>query len=267
MNDVLKSLSRNSHGFLQRTTNRKTEYSPKHLEKIISDLYQICLQNDSTPKKAASSCDDPNYEKDSNCILPSQEKHEGSFKSLHLSHRKESLSCFTTPHLCRDNVSAKFPVETGNFNKSIYKGSLLPEAKDMSVQLFKPEGLGSVRRSGVEKKGPGLMQLGSKEKSKLQRIKKRINKMRVSPKGARTFKELFEFGVYKSFPKKTDLITDLVKILKDNIMFFQSKFNLYSSGTHFLRVILLKFSVFLFCRNDLSIFYGWLTKIWLHFFQ
>jgi hypothetical protein len=281
MNNVLKSLSRNSHGFLQRTVTRKSEYSPKNLEKIIADLYKICMESPvdkktyKNPADLESPYNDTNndkFDKDPNCILMSQEKHEGSFKSLNLSLRKDTLSCFTTPYMLKDNISAKFNAHP---RKTLFhKSPLLNDNQDnMSVQLVqgnnnhdkssvvedkvmknsssKKQGqLGESRRDvpvnpidlscvSAQKRDrnskiiKNAMNLGSKEKSKLQRITKRINKMRITPKGQRTFKELFEFGVYKSFPKKTDLITDLVKILKDNIDFFQTNFNLYQRGEFF----------------------------------
>lgn len=226
MNNVLKSLSRNSHGFLQRTVNRKQEYSSKNLEQILRDLHRICMESAPAGEESAHE----SGQQDSQGFNASTHRHEGSFKSLNLSLRKGSLSGLATPRRCKDNVSVRL-------------GKDRPRMSNLKKKLFVigDEGEGSVsslrRPEPVDKRlqpapSQTVLTLGSQEKTKLRRIRKRIDKLRIAESSTRSHKELFEFGVYKSFPKKKDLITDLVKILRDNIDFFQSNFGLSRRGAH-----------------------------------
>jgi hypothetical protein len=64
--------------------------------------------------------------------------------------------------------------------------------------------------------------------SKIQNITKKIEQINgVKGNKICSEKEMFELGVYKSFPKKLDIVTDIVKIMKDNLRHFQEEFGLF----------------------------------------
>lgn len=74
----------------------------------------------------------------------------------------------------------------------------------------------------------GVNEFDQKINSKIQNITRKIDQMNghKGNKGC-SEKEMFELGVYKSFPKKLDIVTDIVKIMKDNLKHFQEEFGLF----------------------------------------
>ena len=121
INSTFKTMSKNAHGFLQRTTHQKTSYVQRNLITILEDLHKIylddkndfCLNPELKNEQQnynESKFDDKEFDKHLTGYV-----NEGSFKSLNLSLRKDSCQqSLIGGYTYKDNISLK-----GNENFSV----------------------------------------------------------------------------------------------------------------------------------------------------
>lgn len=121
INQTFKTMSQNAHGFLQRTTHRKSNYMQRNLSKIFKDLHGIYLQDKNTnhahindimnalPNHDDNAQNESKYDYNDFERNMTDAKNQGSIKSLNLSRRKDSAQQSLLYHnnLNIDNLSLK----------------------------------------------------------------------------------------------------------------------------------------------------------------
>ena len=251
---VFATFYKNSHGFLQRTISKKSASRPNNLLKILTQLHQIYINregdsalNDMSPSKLLDDIfANPNH----------PDRLNQSMQSLNFSNRKRSLSGLQTPHARVERSGQKSGqtegVCTPGLNRELFtitdtenlvskpvleelRGKKTPNKEGqvscnnsvsrLNTSCNNMNLLGDgVNRSGLTER------VGMEVRSKLSLVQRKIQKLGMSIDGPRDYKSLFRLGIYKSFPKRMDLIYDVVKIFKKNRDEINKHYNIKAQG-------------------------------------
>ena len=268
---VFATFYKNSHGFLQRTISKKSASRPNNLLKILNQLHQIYLNREDNSELGQMN---PSKLLDDLFTNPHHpDRLNQSMHSLNFSNRKRSLSGLQTPKARVDRSGQKSRQNEGlcaaGLNRELFtitdtenivNAPVLEALNEKSTpnKVRRVSCANSVSRlntscNNMNLLGDGVSHSGLKERvgaevrSKLSLVHRKIQKLGMSSDGPADHKSLFRLGIYKSFPKRMDLIYDVVKIFKKNRDEINKHYDIKPAGRDF--------------RNCLGVLVWWLNAV------